>query len=55
MDKIKITYGKSDFAVLRDEKYEYVDKTMYIEKLENYINCIYVRPRRFGKVYLLVW
>ncbi len=54
MDKIKIPYGKSDFAVLRDEKYEYVDKTMYIEKLENYINCIYVRPRRFGKVYLLV-
>ncbi len=49
MDKIKIPYGKSDFAVLRKEKYEYVDKTMYIEKLENYINAIYVRPRRFGK------
>ncbi len=49
MENIKIPYGKSDFAVLREEKYEYVDKTMYIEKLEQYINAIYVRPRRFGK------
>ena len=49
MEKIKIPYGKSDFAVLRDENYVYVDKTMYIENLENYINSIYVRPRRFGK------
>ncbi len=49
MGKIKIPYGKSDFAVLRNENYIYIDKTMFIEKLENYINTIYVRPRRFGK------
>ena len=49
MDKIKIPYGESDFKTLREENFIYVDKTMYIEKLENYKKAIYVRPRRFGK------
>lgn len=49
MEKIKIPYGESDFKTLREENNIYVDKTMYIEKLENYKKSIYVRPRRFGK------
>ena len=49
MDKIKIPYGESDFKTLREENFIYVDKTMYIEKLENYKKAIYVRPRSFGK------
>ena len=49
MGKIKIPYGESDFKTLREENYVYVDKTMYIEKLETYKRAIYVRPRRFGK------
>lgn len=51
MEKIKIPYGISDYKRIVEEKYIYVDKTMYIEKLENYPMAIYVRPRRFGKVY----
>ena len=49
MEKIKIPYGESDFKILREENYIYVDKTMYIERLETYKKSIYVRPRRFGK------
>ena len=49
MEKIKIPYGESDYKTLIEENYIYVDKTMYIEKLENYKKAIYVRPRRFGK------
>ena len=49
MSKVKIPYGESDFKTLREENYVYVDKTMYIEKLETYKRAIYVRPRRFGK------
>lgn len=46
---IKIPYGISDYKRIREEEYVYVDKTMYIEKLEEYPMAIYVRPRRFGK------
>lgn len=49
MEKIKIPYGISDYKRIVEENYIYVDKTMYIEKLENYPMAIYVRPRRFGK------
>lgn len=49
MEQIKIPYGESDYKTLIEENYIYVDKTMYIEKLENYKKAIYVRPRRFGK------
>ena len=49
MEPIKIPYGEADFKVLREEKYIYVDKTPYIERLESYKKVIYVRPRRFGK------
>ncbi|AEM78210.1 ATP-binding protein [Thermoanaerobacter wiegelii] len=47
----KIPYGMSNFRVMREEGYLYVDKTMYIEKIEN-LNSKYlffIRPRRFGK------
>lgn len=47
----KIPYGVSDYERLIDQEYYYVDKTMYIEKLENlaapYI--MFLRPRKFGK------
>ena len=49
MEKIKIPYGESDYKTLIEENYIYVDKTMYIEKLENHKKSIYVRPRGFGK------
>ena len=49
MEKIKIPYGEADYKTLIEENYIYVDKTMYIEKLENYKKAVYVRPRRFGK------
>jgi len=48
---VKIPYGISNFKALREEKYLYVDKTKYIEIIEN-LNSKYVffiRPRRFGK------
>ena len=49
MGNVKIPYGISDFKKIIDEWYTYIDKTMYIEKLENYPSAMYVRPRRFGK------
>ncbi|MCK8824189.1 AAA family ATPase [Fuchsiella alkaliacetigena] len=47
----KIPYGISDFKSLREEDYIYVDKTEYIEILENYDEryLLFLRPRRFGK------
>ena len=43
--------GKSNFKSIRTEKYVYVDKTKYIEKLENARkqSIHFLRPRRFGK------
>jgi len=47
---IKIPYGKSDFKTLIEEGYYYVDKTMYLEKMERVADTLtYLRPRRFGK------
>ena len=47
----KLPYGKSDYEQLIENDYYYVDKTKYIEKLENlpetYI--MFLRPRKFGK------
>ena len=47
---LKIPYGISDYKALKEEGYCYVDKTMYLEKLEDIaktITCL--RPGRFGK------
>ncbi len=42
-------YGVADYEELvRDNGY-FVDKTMYIEKLERIKNPVFLRPRRFGK------
>ena len=46
----KIPYGKIDFKRLIEENCYYVDKTMYLEKLENMPDTLfYLRPGRFGK------
>ena len=47
----KLPYGQSNFARLIEQNYAYVDKTRYIEFLENENNTyqFLLRPRRFGK------
>jgi len=46
----KIPYGLSDFKRIRTENYYYIDKTHFLEKLEDEQNFLYfLRPRRFGK------
>ena len=47
--ELKIPYGEVDLKKIREEGYLYIDKTMYIEKLEKNSKLIYTRPRRFGK------
>ena len=48
---LKMPYGISNFEELITENYYYVDKTMYIEKLENLPEkrIMFLRPRKFGK------
>ena len=46
----KIPYGISDFKLLKKEDYYFIDKTDYIEKIEEYGRYLmFLRPRRFGK------
>jgi hypothetical protein len=47
----KIPYGQSNFANIIKRNYAYVDKTRFIELLENENNTyqFFIRPRRFGK------
>ena len=47
----KLPYGISDYQRLIENEYYYVDKTMYIEKLENLAEpyIMFLRPRKFGK------
>ena len=47
----KLPYGISDYKSLVENDYYYVDKTMYIEKLENLAEryIMFLRPRKFGK------
>ncbi|MDR2171412.1 MAG: AAA family ATPase, partial [Planctomycetaceae bacterium] len=48
----QLPYGNANFKSVRTEKnYVYVDKTQFIELLENESNNskIFIRPRRFGK------
>ncbi|HIP12837.1 MAG TPA: AAA family ATPase [Arcobacter sp.] len=48
----KIIYGNSNFRKIKiNNDYLYIDKTKYIESLENSSDdfVIYLRPRRFGK------
>ena len=46
----KIPYGISKFETIIKEGYYFVDKTMYIPKMENWASYLFfMRPRRFGK------
>ena len=47
----KLPYGISNYDELVEENYYYVDKTKYIEKLENLAEkrIMFLRPRKFGK------
>ncbi len=45
----RVPYGRADLKSIREEGLLYIDKTMYIEKLEEHKNVIFTRPRRFGK------
>ena len=46
----RIPYGVSDFVAVREQNLYYVDKTMYLPKLEDEAhNLFFIRPRRFGK------
>ena len=51
MNLKKMPYGISNFEELITENYYYVDKTKYIEKLENLPEkrIMFLRPRKFGK------
>ncbi len=45
-----LPYGMPNFTWIRQENYYWADKTMYIPKLEEAGNFLYlIRPRRFGK------
>ncbi|MDR1633078.1 MAG: ATP-binding protein [Dysgonamonadaceae bacterium] len=47
----RLPYGISNFSTIREENYYYVDKTRFIEQLENASNPyqFFIRPRKFGK------
>lgn len=46
----QIPYGLTDFSRIQKDNYYYVDKTMFIEKLEMQPHFLFLnRPRRFGK------
>lgn len=47
---IKLPYGISDYEELIENGYYYVDKTKYIEEIEEDVTYLmYVRPKNFGK------
>ena len=46
----RIPYGMMNFVAVREDNYYYVDKTRFIEKVENANRFFFFfRPRRFGK------
>jgi len=50
----KIPYGLSDFKRIKTENWYYIDKTKYIEEVENESSFLFfLRPRRFGKSLVL--
>ena len=45
-----LPYGISDFRRIREENYYYVDKSTYIQRMEDAASFLFlIRPRRFGK------
>ena len=51
----KIPYGLSDIKLIKSENYYYIDKTSYIQTLEENTSrfLMFLRPRRFGKSLLI--
>lgn len=50
LNVLKIPYGISDFDIIRQGGYYYVDKTMYLPLMEDTASYLFlIRPRRFGK------
>ncbi|MBE2279197.1 MAG: AAA family ATPase, partial [Ignavibacteriaceae bacterium] len=51
MTKKKIPYGVSNFEKIVNENFYFVDKTKYLEVIENLNeqNLFFLRPRKFGK------
>ena len=47
--KNRIPYAIANFERLRGDNCYFVDKTKYIETLEDYVAPVFLRPRRFGK------
>jgi hypothetical protein len=49
--KKRLPYGCSNFEKVRTENYIYIDRTRFIERLENEnnTNLFFTRPRKFGK------
>jgi len=47
--KKRMPYGMANFEEVATGPYYYIDKTQYIEKLEQVNYPIFLRPRRFGK------
>ncbi|GHT44490.1 hypothetical protein AGMMS49965_20250 [Bacteroidia bacterium] len=47
----RLPYGNSNFERIMTENYAYVDKTQFVEQLENESNSyqFFIRPRKFGK------
>ncbi len=54
MEYKRLPYGISDFKLLVESNFYFVDKTPYIKKIENVGNFLFLlRPRRFGKTLFL--
>jgi hypothetical protein len=50
MNPTKLPYGLSDFRRVKEENWYYIDKTNFIEKIEQEQSFLFfLRPRRFGK------
>jgi len=51
MKQLRIPYGESDYKSIRTSNSIYIDKTKYIEELEQLDTKypVFLRPRRFGK------
>lgn len=47
--KKQILYGIANYEEIVQKNGYFVDKTIYIEKLEQVTNPVFLRPRRFGK------
>jgi len=52
---MRLPYGISDYATLINRNYHFIDKTQYIEQIENSPEpyLFFFRPRKFGKSLLI--